>query len=112
MTAFGLSDALSDVMGMVSLWNGCIDDLKPWERNDDEKRWILSQLCEGLRHVALMLLPFIPQTAQEISKQLGVPYAEKMLEKDFKITAAMKQWGGQKDWKKVGEPRILFPPLS
>ncbi|MDD5751908.1 MAG: methionine--tRNA ligase [Candidatus Peribacteraceae bacterium] len=112
MDAFELSDALLLVTGMVSLGNRSIDALKPWGRNDDEKQWILSQLCEGLRHIALQLLPFIPQTAQEISRQLGVPYAEKMLEKSFQITEDMKKWGSQKDWKKVGEPRILFAPLS
>jgi hypothetical protein len=35
-----------------------------------------------------------------------------MLNKDFVITKEMKQWGGIKDWKAVGEPEILFPPLE
>jgi methionyl-tRNA synthetase len=59
-----------------------------------------------------MLLPFTPQTAQEIARQLNVPYAERMLGKDFVISPAMMKWGSQKDWKTVGEPSILFAPLE
>jgi len=59
-----------------------------------------------------MLLPFIPDTAQRISKQLNVPYAGEMLEKSFHITEEMKEWGGIKNWKRVGEPEILFEPLA
>ena len=46
-----------------------------------------------------------------VSKQLGVPYATSMSDKDFVITDAMKTWGSQKNWVSIGEPSILFPPL-
>ncbi len=59
-----------------------------------------------------MLLPFMPDTAYRMSKQLGVPYAEAMKEKDFVITDDLKAWGGIKDWNVVGEPEILFKPLE
>ena len=94
--------------------NGLFTHAAPWEKSKtiDEKRMILTAFAEGLRHVALMLLPFAPDTAYRISKQLNVPYAEKMLAREFVITKEMKQWGSQKDWKKVGEPEILFKPLD
>ena len=47
-----------------------------------------------------------------MSKQLGVPYADRMLQKDFVMTEEMKEWGGAKDWKRVGEPKILFPKVD
>ena len=98
---------------MISNLNTTISLFAPWGEKDMEKRHsILTELAECLRHIDLMLLPFIPETAQKIARQLNVPYAEKMLEKDFIITPDMKQWGSQKDWKNVGEPSILFPPLS
>jgi len=43
---------------------------------------------------------------------LGVPYAEKMLDRAFVITPEMKTWGGVKNWSKIGEPSILFAPLE
>jgi methionyl-tRNA synthetase len=104
----------SAIITVLDMCNKLFTHAAPWEKSKtiDQKRAILTEFAEGLRHVALMLLPFIPQTAQEISRQLGVPYAEKMLDKDFVITKDMKQWGGQKDWKRVGEPKILYAPLA
>ncbi|MFH0851859.1 MAG: hypothetical protein V1876_03870, partial [Candidatus Peregrinibacteria bacterium] len=109
---FRLSDALEEALKIAVGANEYIDARKVWALPKEEKLAELSNLAERLRHLALMLLPFIPQTAQEISRQLGLPFTEKMLGKDFQITPAMKKWGGQKDWKSVGEPRILFAPLS
>ncbi len=85
---------------------------EPWKMADsNDRRLVLSILAENLRHISLMLLPFIPDTAYRISKQLNVPYAEEMRSKEFVITDALKQWGGCKEWKTVGEPEILFKPL-
>jgi len=97
---------------LVEFCNQQMQIHKPWEKEAEQQVSLLTGFCEFLRHTSLMLLPFVPATAQEISRQLGLPYAEKMLDKGFQITREMQQWGGQKDWKKVGEPRILFAPLS
>ena len=89
-----------------------MDEGKPWTLEGDLKLKKLSHLAEQLRHISLMLLPFMPHTAQRIAMQLGVPYAVKMCENDFVITAEMKEWGGVKDWKQIGEPEILFTSLD
>lgn len=47
-----------------------------------------------------------------MSKQLGVPYAEDMKDKNFVITDELKAWGGAKGWTTVGEPEILFKQLE
>jgi methionyl-tRNA synthetase len=113
MSQFDVHGAIQQVSAAVSAMNAAFNDSAPWTIKDDAKKRIgmLGSTAECLRHVALMLLPFIPQSAQEISRQLGVPYAEKMLDKDFVITKELKTWGGAKDWKRVGEPKILFAPL-
>lgn len=112
MDEFRLADAVQEALKIAVGANEYIDTRKVWALPIEEKRAELANLAERIRHLSLMLLPFMPQTAQEISRQLGVPYAGKMPEKDFIITAEMKKWNSQKDWKKVGEPRILFAPLS
>ena len=112
MDFFDLHAGLLQTMQLVDTLNAAIDTTKPWAMKGDEKVELLSRFAESLRHVALMLSPFVPQTAQSISAQLGVPYADSMLDKDFVITEQMKQFGGQNDWKAVGEPSILFAPLS
>ena len=109
---FKLNSALEIAVNLMVIGNGRIDALKPWSLSGQDKIKMLSAFAELLRHISLLLLPFIPETAQKISKQLNVPYAEKMLDNDFVITDEMKQWGSQKGWKTVGEPEILFPPIE
>ncbi len=91
--------------------NKSFNDKAVWKLSGDEKRKELSYFAENLRHIALMLLPFTPVTAQKISRQLGVSYAEKMLDPDF-VIEPWKAWGADKEWKTMGEPAILFPPLE
>lgn len=109
---YDLHAALQFVMSGVDKMNAAFNDSQPWKLTGAKKIETLSTFAECLRHVALMLLSFIPETAQKMTNQLGVPYADKMLEKDFVITKDMKQWNGIKNWKRVGEPAILFAPLE
>ncbi len=112
MDDFQPEKAIGICMECVSAANQAFNELRPWEKKGEERLTILSGFAERLRHISLMLLPFIPVTAQKISRQLGVSYVDKMLEKDFRITESLKAWGGAKDWKKVGDPTILFAPLA
>ena len=114
MNRFEIHSALQQVTNLVSFMNVDFNDSAPWKLKEEPELRIttLGSFAEYLRHTALMLLPFVPNTAYRISKQLNVPYAEQMIEKDFVITDDMKKWGGIKDWTMVGEPSILFAPLE
>lgn len=112
MQAFDPWNAVHLAMEWAEACDKYMNDQAPWKaQSDAERRRILSILAENIRHITLMLLPFIPDTAQRMSLQLSVPHAERLLQKDFVISEEMKQWNGQKDWKNIGEPSILFPPL-
>ncbi len=112
MNEYNLSSAATFAISVATNCNVYITKSEPWTLEGSKKIEILTQLAEALRHTALLLLPFIPDTAYRISKQLNVPYVEEMLEKDFVITEDMKKWGGVKNWTKIGEPEILFSPLE
>jgi len=112
MNDFRLSDAIQEALKIAVGANEHIDACKVWALPAREKCAELANLAERLRHIALMLLPFIPETAQEMSRQLNVPYADRMLDRDFAITAEMQKWGSQKQWKTIGEPAILFPKIE
>lgn len=113
MDAFDQWTAIHHIFDWIEACNKHMNDQAPWKAETDaEKRVTLSVLAENLRHIALMLLPFIPDTAYRISRQLNVPYADEMLSKHFVITDVLKQWGGCKEWKRVGKPEILFAPLD
>ncbi len=113
MNAFNFSAALTEHAVQLAM-NGNVrmEERKPWGLQGAERAEVLGSLAEMLRHISLMLLPFMPDTAQKMSTQLGVPYAQDMQKKDFVITDDMRVWGSQKAWKTVGEPSILFPQLA
>lgn len=114
METFQCSESLQFVsITLLDFLSQFIQEKKPWSITDVTARGIiLSEIAEMLRQITLMLLPFIPGTAQRIARQLNLPDADRMLAKDFVITDSMKQWGGATEWKRVGEPEILFPPLE
>ncbi|OGJ56098.1 hypothetical protein A2706_02115 [Candidatus Peribacteria bacterium RIFCSPHIGHO2_01_FULL_51_35] len=109
LDSFEVHAALQSVTTAIDCMNANFNTAEPWKLKGAERIKILSHFAEALRHAALTLLAFIPETAQKISLQLNVPYAKEMLEKDFVITEELKTWGGCKGWKTVGEPKILFP---
>ncbi len=111
MNAFDLSHAIQHPMLLAATGNQYIDLKKVWTLKNEEKMNELSILAEYLRHIALMLLPFTPETSQKISSQLGLTYAKEMAEKDF-VIGERKKWGSQTGWKHVGEPEILFAPIE
>jgi methionyl-tRNA synthetase len=114
MDAYEIHAGIQSVTDAVSVMNTAFNNSAPWTIKDDATKRIetLGSFAECLRHAALMLLPFMPDTAYRISKQLNVPYAEQIRDKDFVITDQLKQWGGCPEWTEVGEPSILFDPLS
>lgn len=113
MNEFDVSNALSaHAVSLAMGGNVKMDDRKPWALEGKDRSDTLSSIAEMLRHISLMLLPFVPETAQKMSKQLGVPYADRMLERNFVLTKEMKEYGGVPDWKRVGETAILFPQIE
>lgn len=112
MNRFEVHTAIQSLTAGVDQMNANFNTAQPWKLEGAERITVLSTFAELLRLTALMLLPFVPDTAYRISKQLNVPYAQDMLAKNFVITEMMKKWGGMKDWTMVGEPSILFAPLE
>ena len=116
MNEFNISNAVAEAVVWAVSGNVEMENKKPWTLNGKEKTDVLCGIAERLRHISLMLLPFMPDTAYRMSKQLNVPYAEEMLNKNFVLKNEerdLTQWGSVgKDWKSIGEPSILFAPLS
>lgn len=75
ISAFDLKNALEIVMKEVDFANGYIERYKPWElaKSDFEQlKLVLATLLEIIRIVAVLLLPFIPETAYKMYQQLGL----------------------------------------
>lgn len=115
MERFVCSEAMAVPMQMTANLNKAVDEGQPWALEGTERGQFLSGVAEALRHISLMLLPFIPEAAQKISMQLGVSYADRMLDRGFRLKEGKKdwtKWGADMDWKRIGEPQILFPKVD
>jgi methionyl-tRNA synthetase len=68
---------------------------------------VLYTVAEGLRFVALFLLPFIPESAEKILRQLGIDNSIK----DINLSRET-QWGRLSPGTTVAEPVSLFPRIE
>ncbi|ADU28091.1 methionyl-tRNA synthetase [Ethanoligenens harbinense YUAN-3] len=78
MDAFQFSNALADIWKFVSRTNKYIDETAPWilAKNEADKprlAQVLRNLCESVRLISVCIAPFMPATAAEIRRQLGLP---------------------------------------
>jgi methionyl-tRNA synthetase len=109
--SFEFNVALSSISDLIKKCNIYIDFYKlykPSEVLDNNKQKIdiiLYDLLEGIRNIAWDLHPFLPGTADEIFRQLGLD-SEKEINMKFKKG---KQWGGLKPGMKLKKGKALFP---
>ena len=72
MGSLELHHALDGVWDFIRACNKYINDREPWKLKGKELGQVLYNLLEGLRAIAILVSPFIPGTAEEINRQLGV----------------------------------------
>lgn len=77
MERMQFSIVLSDVWSLVSRTNKYIDETQPWVLAKDEVNKaklgsVMANLAESLRHIAVMLQPFMTSTPKQIIDQLGL----------------------------------------
>ena len=89
------------VNSLVGQLDGMISTEKPWEKakKGEDISGLLYQLAEGLRHIAVALLPIIPETAEKILKQLGTEDTS-------------RDWGKLEEGGIIKKGVILFPRLE
>jgi methionyl-tRNA synthetase len=106
MDSFDLKVACETIYEMVDFGNKYIDDKKPWTMakiGDKELPVVLYNLLELLRFIAVMLVPYIPKTAEKILGQLGMGIDD-------------AKWGGEwgvlKKGSVVKKEDVLFQRLE
>lgn len=77
MEKMQFSVVLSDVWSLVSRTNKYIDETQPWVLAKDEADAaklgaVMKNLAESLRHIAIMLQPFMTVAPKKIAEQLGL----------------------------------------
>ncbi len=104
-------EALEGVWELVTTLNRTIDERKPWTLHaagqTGELDALLYDLCEGLRWLAILLHPFMPERMSEMWQQLGTPGR---IDEDW--TVSLHAWGGLPPLTQTAPAASLFPRLD
>jgi len=104
-----LSDALDIIWNLIRQANQFVEQQQPWQLAKLEEKKMLNDtlyvLLETLRHIAWMIYPFMPETAEKLFAQLGLD-APKEFTQSFESAWV---WGELEPGHKIAKGELLFP---
>ena len=108
MDELRVSDAIDEIFTLLRRSNKYVDETQPWVLGKDENKkarlgTVLYNLLESIRIAAVLLEPFLPETAEKILKQINA---------DKTDWESLEHFNGMLPGKKVGIPEILFARLD
>ena len=110
MDRFAFDEALKALWVFISRSNKYIDETQPWklgkEGEIERLDAVLRTLWESLRLSAVLVAPFMPQTAARIWEQLGLTGSP------LEYGRASWSWCGINSPVKINEGSILFPRID
>ncbi len=114
MAVFNYSRALAGVWELIGAMNRFVDYAAPWELAKDEQHAdalaaVIYALLEGLRIVAGMVYPVMPDTARTIARSLGLS-----IDDDTTIFSLenLRTWGQLPAGVALAKPKPLFPRVE
>ena len=110
MDTFQFSLALNEVFRLLDRANKYIDETTPWilaksEETKPRLLTVMKNLCECIRLAAVLLTPFMPESADKILDLLNVPASERTWDARSYRTDENTEWNTT-----VGAP--LFPRID
>ena len=108
LDTYKVSDALGKILDLAKRCNKYIDETMPWALAKDEEKkarlgTVLYNLLEGIRFIAVLLQPFMPETSVKILEQIGT---------DINTLDSLAEFGAVKEGSKVGVAAPLFSRLD
>lgn len=108
ISTYHIADAVEAVMTFAKRCNKYIDETSPWALAKDEEKksrlaTVLYNLLEGIRHLGILISPFMPEASEKIFDQLGC--ANKSYE-------SLEVYNGIEVGSKVGTPVPLFARID
>ncbi len=101
MESIHISNALSRIWEIISRSNKYIDETAPWvlaksenEEDREKLKSVMYHLIENLRIIAVLLQPFMPETAEKMFKQLG-------------IKNELKSWNSIQEYGKIESGKVI-----
>ncbi len=107
MDEYNIHEAIFHTWRLIDYANKMLEEEKPWSllKSDEEKgKAVLCNLLEILRHISILISPFIPDTSVKIRQQIGLPPS---------IDPEKEEgWGAYSKWANLGESEIIFPRIE
>lgn len=107
MDRFEMHKCLEEIWERVRRANGYIEAVKPWAMNKaGDKASVatcLYNVCETLRILGILLIPFVPHTSSKVFESLGLG------DVSTARLADAENWGVLKSGTKVQRVPVLFP---
>lgn len=108
MSGLHVADAMDEIFTLLRRSNKYIDETMPWALAKDEDKkarlgTVLYNLLESIRFAAVMLKPYLPDTADKIFAQLNV---------ENKGVDSLAAFDGMPVGGSVGEASILFERID
>ena len=112
MDKLQLNSALEVLWTLVRRSNKYIDENTPWllaKKEEDKERLgtVLYNLCECIRFISVLLLPYMPRTPKRIWSQLGIEDLSLMHQWE-----SLEKWGLMPPGVKAQRTDDLFPRLD
>ena len=112
-----ISLTIKKVWAFISRSNKYIDETAPWALAKDETKKqqlanVLYNLMESLRHISIMISPFMPQTAPRIWQQLGLESRQPFASVQLTDIEGEHSWYGIPANLHIGQPEQLFPRIE
>ena len=109
---YQFSEALKDIWKFISRMNKYIDECEPWKLSKDESRkdrlsTVMYNLVDSLYKIAVLISPFMPETAQKMINQLGLDKDVTKLHLDD-----IREWKSYPAGNKLNEAVPLFPRIE
>jgi len=109
---FEFDQALKEVWKFISYCDQLISDKQPWqlakEGKQDQVSDLLHHLAEGLRQIAVMIWPFMPETSEKLFTQLGLDVPTELA----KPLSELQNWVQLTVGNKIDRGEALFPRLD
>lgn len=105
---YRVADAVEAVLNLAKRSNKYIDETMPWALAKDEEQkarlgTVLYNLLESIRYIAVLLSPFMPETAEKIFEQMNC---------DIKDYDSLSEFGALKAGISVGKAEALFARID
>ena len=108
ISTYHMADAVEAVINLAKRCNKYIDETAPWAlaKNDADKErlgTVLYNLLEGIRYIAVLMSPFMPDTSKAIFEQIGT---------DITDYESLSSFGALESGRKVGTATPLFARID